>query len=102
MQYDWSSLHTGVIDSKAVATLEKKLYVAFIDFRKAFDSVICSKWLAVLKKKSLKGKMYQAIVSMYHVVKSKVRAGNDLTESFMGPRGLKQGEYVAQSCFPFL
>ena len=54
------------------------------------------------RKKGLKGKMYQAIVSMYNVVKSKVRAGNDLTESFMGPRGLKQGEYVAQSCFPFL
>ena len=27
--------------------------------------------------------MHQAIVNMYNVVKSKVRAGNDLTESFM-------------------
>ena len=28
---------------------------------------------------------------MYNVVKSKIWAGNDLTESFMCPRGLKQG-----------
>ena len=75
------------------------MYVAFIVFRKAFDSVIRSKWLAVLKKKSLKGKMYQAIVSMYHVVKSKVRAGNDLTESFVCPRGLKQGEICSPVLF---
>ena len=35
--------------------------------------------------------MYQAIVTMYNVVKGKLWAGNDLTESFMCPRGLKQG-----------
>ena len=74
------------------------MYVAFIDFRKAFDSVIRSNFGAVLKKKSLKGKMYQAIFSLYNVVKSKVRGGNDLTELFMGPRGLKQGE----KCSPVL
>ena len=75
------------------------MYVAFIDFRKAFDSVIRSKLLAILKKKSLKGKMYRTIVSMYNVVKSKVRAGNDLTESFVCPRGLKQGEICSPVLF---
>ena len=79
-----------------------KLYVAFIDFRKAFDSVIRSELWTVLKKKGLKGKMYQAIVSMYNVVKSKVRAGNDLTESFVCPRGLKQGEICSPVLFPIL
>ena len=67
------------------------MYVAFIDFRKPYDFVVRSELWTVLKKKGLKGKMYQAIVSMYNVVKSKVRAGNDLTESFVCPRGLKQG-----------
>ena len=37
-------------------------------------------------------------VNIYNVVKSKVRAGNDLTESFLCPRGLKQGE----TCSPVL
>ena len=42
------------------------------------------------KKNGLKGRIYQVIVNMYNVVKSKVLARNDLTESFMCPRGLKQ------------
>ena len=69
----------------------KKLYVAFIDFRKAFDSVIRSKLWAILRKNDLKGKMHQAIVNMYNVVKSKVRAGIDLTESFVSQRSQAGG-----------
>ena len=42
--------------------------------------------------------MYQAIVCMYKVVKAKVRSGSDLIDSFMCPRGLKQG-YI---CSPIL
>ena len=103
-KYSTIDHHTDVVDSKAVATSErkkkrKKMYIAFINFRKPFDSVIRSKLLAVLKKKGLKGKMYQAIVSTYHLVKSKVRAGLDLTESFVCPRGLKQGEICSQVLF---
>ena len=79
--------------------MHKKLNVAFIDFRKAFDSVIRTKLWAILRKNGLKGKMYQAVVSMYNVVKSKVRAGNDLTESFLCPRGLKQGEICSPVLF---
>ena len=37
-------------------------------------------------------KKNHAMVSMYNVVKSKDRGGNDLTESFVCPRGLTQGE----------
>ena len=77
----------------------KKLYVAFIDFRKAFDYVIRTKLWAILRKNGLKGKMYQTVVSMYNVVKSKVRAGNDLTESVLCPRGLKQGEICSPVLF---
>ena len=62
-KYSTIDHHTDVVDSKAVATSHThKMYVAFIDFKKAFDSIIRSKLLAVLKKKGLKGKMYQAIV----------------------------------------
>ena len=77
----------------------KKLYGAFIDFRKAFDSVIRTKLWANLRKNDLKRKMYQAIVNLYNVFKSKVRAGNVLTESFMCPRGLKQGEICSPVLF---
>ena len=67
----------------------KELYVAFIDFMKAIDSVTRTKLWAILRKNSLKELFfYQALVNMYTVVKSKIWAGNDLTESFMCPRGL--------------
>ena len=77
----------------------KKLYVAFIDFRKAFDSVIRTKLWVILRKNGLKGKMYQAVVSMYNVVKSKVRAGNDLINHLCVPEVSSRGKYVAQFCF---
>ena len=35
---------------------------------------------------------------MYNIVKAKVRSGSDLTDSFMCPRGLKQGD----NCSPIL
>ena len=54
------------------------------------------------EKKWSKEKNYPTIVNIYNVVMSKVRAGNDLTESFMSPRGLKQGKYVAQFYFLFI
>ena len=47
----------------------------------------------------MNGKMFRAITSMYNVVKAKVRAGGDLTESFMCPSGLKQGEVCSPVLF---
>lgn len=77
----------------------KKLYVAFIDFRKAFDSVVHEKLWHVLRKNGLHGKMYGAITSMYDVVKARVRAGGDLTEAFVCPLGVKQGEICSPALF---
>ena len=46
----------------------------------------------------MKGRLYRAIKGMYSVVKARVRVGVDLTEPFMCPQGLKQGEI----CSPIL
>ena len=73
----------------------RKLFVAFVDFRKAFDSVVRKNLWKILKN----GKMFCAITSMYSVVKGKVRAGGNLTESFMCPNGLKQGEVCSPVLF---
>ena len=51
------------------------------------------------KKSGVNGKMFRAITSMYSAVKAKVRAGGDLTESFMCPSGLKQGEVCSPVLF---
>ena len=57
---------------------KKKLYVAFIDFKKAFDLISYAKLWPILLKHGLSGKMYYAIQSMYRVVKARVRCGNDV------------------------
>jgi hypothetical protein len=75
-----------------------KLYAAFIDFKKAFDFVNRERLWVALRKKGIQGKMYRAIKSMYDSVKARVRINNDITEPFMCPRGLKQGE----NCSPIL
>ena len=65
----------------------KKLYVAFIDFRKAYDSMTREKLWVVLEKRGIGGKMLAALQSMYRVVKARVRVGGELTDSFLCPRG---------------
>ena len=79
-----------------------KLYVAFIDFKKAFDLADRQYLWSVLKKNGLTGKMYRAIKSMYTVVKARVRAGSDLTDTLFCPLGVKQGEVTSPILFSFL
>ena len=65
----------------------RKLYVAFVDFRKAFKTVCRTKTWNILYRYGLRGKIATALLSMYAIVKALVRAG-----VFKCPRGLKQGE----------
>ena len=74
-----------------------KLYVCFIDFKKAFDLIERNNLRIILKKNDIKGKMHMAVRSMYEV-KARVRVDGDLTEPFMCSQGLKQGD----SCSPVL
>ena len=52
----------------------------------------------ILQTHGVSGNMYRAIQCMCDVVKARVRAGGDLTECFMCPRGLQPGEI----CSPIL
>jgi hypothetical protein len=70
----------------------RKLYVAYIDFKKAFDNVSRSKLWGVLKRNGIDGKMLRALRGMYEVVRAKVRVGGDYTDSLFCENGLKQGE----------
>ena len=83
---------------------KKKLYVAFIDFKKAFDLISYTKLWPILLKHGLSGKMYYAIQGMYRVVKARVRCGNGagLTDFFFCQKGLKQGEITSPLLFSLL
>ena len=77
----------------------RKLYVAFIDFRKAFDCISREKLWSVLHKIGISSKMLRALKSIYKVVKAKVRVGGDYTDTFVCPKGLKQGEICSPVLF---
>ena len=80
-------------------SLNRKLYVAFIDFEKAFDSVNRSILWSILVKNGIKGKLYRCIQSMYSSVKVKVRCGVKLTECIRCTYGVKQGDVCSPVLF---
>jgi hypothetical protein len=69
----------------------KPVYVAFIDFQKAFDSVDRSLLYHVLSRNGVKGHLYTAIQSIYSSVKACVRENNVVSNVFDCPVGLRQG-----------
>ena len=75
-----------------------KLYVRFIDFKKAFDLTDRNTLWLILTKNGIRGKMYEAVRNMCEVVMARVRVGGDLTEAFVCSGGLKQGD----RCSPIL
>ena len=79
-------------------SMHRKLYVAFIDFEKAFDSINRNLLWPILLKNGIKGKLYKCIRSMYDNVKCKIRCGTKLTDYVKCVAGVKQGDV----CSPIL
>ena len=69
-----------------------KLYVAFVDFYKAFDTICHSTLWMVLSRTGVQGRMLNMLRGMYQSVKSCVRcSGGEFTDYFECLQGLKQG-----------
>ena len=67
------------------------LYVCFVDFKKAFDSVDHKLLLQQLVTYGIKGNFLRVISSLYDKVKSCVRGNHSLTNIFPCNRGVRQG-----------
>ena len=76
-----------------------KLYVAFVDYRKAFDSVNHTKLWEVLKGAHLSTKFTLMLKAMYDNVQACVRWGHDLSDFFKCTAGVKQGAIESPSIF---
>ena len=76
-----------------------KLYLAFIDLRKAFDSVDRAALFLTLVKAGLSGPFLNAIKAMYRSVVSCVRVHNKVTEFVYCPFGVKQGCILSPALF---
>ena len=76
---------------KYVNCHQTKVYVCFVDFRKAFDSVWHDGLLYKLLKINIGGNFYNVINSLYSNSTSFVKIGNSQTRSFQYARGVRQG-----------
>ncbi|RUM93601.1 MAG: hypothetical protein DSZ28_07615 [Thiothrix sp.] len=81
---------------------KKKLYVAFIDFRKAFDTVRRQALWIALENNGIVGNMANILKGIYESVKSCVRCSKGRTEFFPCPNGLKQGCNLSPTLFLYL
>jgi hypothetical protein len=73
---------------------KKKLYWAFIDFAKAFDSVWRKGLWHKLLGNKINGKMYKVIFNMYSGIKSRVLYNGEMSEYFPCNIGVRQGENI--------
>ena len=76
-----------------------KLYVAFVDYKKAFDTVNHQQLWKVLKEAHLSTKFLLMLKAIYTDVKSCVRWGSELSDFFCCPSGVKQGANESPSIF---
>ena len=76
----------------------KKLYSAFIDFKKAFDFVVRDVLWFKLIQNGVRGKILNVIQAMYRNIKSRVKFNNTLSNEFSSYVGVRQGECLS----PFL
>jgi Reverse transcriptase (RNA-dependent DNA polymerase)/Endonuclease-reverse transcriptase len=77
----------------------KKLYVAFIDFQRAFDSVSHNKLWQQLIDLGLSAKLVRILQKIYFFARMKVRTADGYTKLFEVIKGVLQGEILSPSLF---
>ena len=92
------SLHALIEIMKA---RKMKLFCAFIDFRKAFDSVWRTGLWSQLIKTEIDGKFLRIIRNIYQGIKSCVSLNGQNSNFFYSNAGLRQGENLSPLLFSF-
>jgi hypothetical protein len=79
----------------------RKLYVAFVDFQKCFDTINRQLLWDILKQKGIKGNLYKSLQGMYEGVKAYIRCNGSRTDYVNSTVGLKQGCLASPILFCF-
>lgn len=80
-----------VIIQRAIS-VNRKIYVCFVDYEKAFDKVEHTKMLHILQKYGIDKEDLELIKTLYFQQKANVRIGNGATEKLSGiEKGVRQG-----------
>ena len=81
-------------------SLNRKLYAAFIDFQKCFDTINRNLLWPILLKNGIRGKMFRCIKSMYFCVRARIKCSDGaLTQSINCTMGVKQGDICSPVLF---
>lgn len=81
------------------ATVQKDLYLCFIDYEKAFDRVTHEKLIDDLRRVNVDGKDRRIIQQLYWNQVAAVRVGGDLSEWIEIWRGVRQGCVLSPELF---
>ena len=93
-----SCLHTAAILQEAIAfglDTSKRVFVAYFDMAKAFDSVWIDGLFYQLRKKGLVGKEWHLLYSSYTDFWCKVRLHGDYSDWYPMQCGIHQGGYLS-------
>ena len=77
---------------------KQKLFCAFVDYKKAFDTVWRSALWHKMLESGISGNLYNVILNMYNNIKSCVNVNGVLSEYFISVNGVRQGKNLS----PFL
>ena len=90
-------LHTIV--SKYLSRRRGRVYVAFIDFRKAFDCIDRQILLQILSVNGLRGKLFNVLTSLYNNLKFCIRDRNGYSNVLPCYMGVQQGSPLSPLLF---
>ena len=77
----------------------KRIYAAFVDYRKAFDYVDRSALWSKLLKEGINGHVLRVIMNIYAKAKSCVKSSGKISRSFPNTIGVRQGENLSPLLF---
>ena len=79
--------------------IQRKVYIIFLDYEKAFDRVNHNKLMECLQRCGIDGKDYNIIQNLYWELKAKVRVGDLQSEKIEIKRGVRQGCIMSPTLF---
>ena len=77
----------------------KKVYICFIDYKKAFDRVYHAKLLETLKKLEIDGKDLNLIMNLYWQQTASIKTDDGQSSIFNIKRGVRQGCVLSPNLF---
>ena len=91
--------HVFVLQNLIEKYIDRKIFVAFIDFEKAYDSVWWKALLTKVLRLNIRGLFYHQIKSMYKNVLICVKNQNIISKFFESHKGQKQGGTISPLLF---